>query len=99
MKEELAQYHFNREDFVRVFKEIFSVDEIVVIVVACQEQKLLDNFLLYYTEDEYYIIDLKSGIIINWYKHLGRCNTCNNEHFTLKDLRNFLEILKKTMYM
>lgn len=95
MLKELPQYHFDREEFVDAFKKVFSINEICDLEVACQEHKCLSNFLLYYVENEFYIIHLPSGTMINWYKHLGRCNTCNNEAFSIFDLLNFLELLKE----
>jgi hypothetical protein len=38
-----------------------------------------------------------SETIINWYKHLGRTNTCNKEGFTLADLKELLIRLKKDL--
>lgn len=98
MLKELPQYHFDREEFVGAFKKIFSINEIRDIEVACQEHRSLANFLLYYAENEFYIIHLPSGTIINWYKHLGRCNTCNKEAFGILDLLQFLELLKEENY-
>lgn len=91
---ELPQYHYDRDVFVNVFKQVFSINEICDLEVACQEHRSLANFLLYYAEDEFYIIHLPSGTMINWYKHLGRCNTCNNEAFSTYDLLEFLVMLK-----
>ena len=39
---------------------------------------------------EFYIVDLETGVLINWYKNLGRTNTCSREDFTLEDLREML---------
>lgn len=33
----------------------------------------------------------------NWYKHLGRTNTCNKEGFTLADLKELLLLLKEDL--
>ena len=55
------------------------------------------NFLLNRWEDEFYIIHRDSGTIINWYKHLGRTNTCNKEAFTLADLKELLLLLKEDL--
>lgn len=52
---------------------------------------------LYRWEDEFYIIHRDSGTIINWYKHLGRTNTCNKEGFTLADLKELLLLLKEDL--
>lgn len=95
--QELPQYHFDRDEFVESFKKVFSTDEIFELEVACQEHRSLLDFHLYYAEDEFYIIHLQSGTIINWYKHLGRTNTCNKEGFGLDDLQELLEALKEDM--
>lgn len=91
--ETLPQYHFERDDFVKAFCEFFTSEQIVDIETLCQETTYLDDFILLYHEDEFYILHKDSGVVINWYKHLGRTNTCNREDFTLDDLREFLNIL------
>lgn len=37
------------------------------------------SFKCWRYDDEFYILHLESGTLINWYKHLGRCNTCNKD--------------------
>lgn len=91
--ETLPQYHFERDDFIKAFCEFFTSEQIVDIETLCQETTYLDDFILLYHEDEFYILHKDSGVVINWYKHLGRTNTCNREDFTLDDLREFLNIL------
>lgn len=96
--ETLPQYHFERDAFTNVFYEVLgSSDNISELIVACQGHECLDSFHLFYQNDEFYIIHLESGTIINWYKHLGRTNTCNKEEFTLEDLRELLTLLKEDM--
>ncbi len=95
--QELPQYHFDRDLFIDSFKKVFSADEIFELECACQEHRSLTDFLLYYADDEFYIIHLDSGTIINWYKHLGRTNTCNKEGFGLDDLQELLEALKEDL--
>ncbi len=95
--ETLPQYHFERDDFVRVFYDIFSNEEVIDIQVECECNQQYDYFSLESYDNEYYIIHRDSGTIINWYKHLGRTNTCNKEGFTLEDLREFLLLLKNDM--
>lgn len=95
---ELPQYHFDRHDFVATLSKIFPNDELFDLEMSCINHTSFPNFLLYHdTFDEFYIIHLKSGTIINWYKHLGRTNTCNKEGFTLNDLQDLLELLKEDM--
>ena len=95
--ETLPQYHFDRDDFCKVFREVFTDDEIIDIDVMCGYPQNTDNFLLYRWEAEFYIIHRDSGTIINWYKHLGRTNTCNKEAFTLADLKELLLLLKEDL--
>lgn len=95
--EDLPQYHFDRDDFCKVFSEVFTDDEIFDLEADCQGSVYFDNFHLFYNADEFYIIHMPSGIMINWYKHLGRTNTCNRPDFTLDDLRTFLKALKADM--
>ena len=35
--------------------------------------------MLRYYDDEYWLIYKPSGVVINWYKHLGRCLTVNKD--------------------
>ncbi|WMC92313.1 hypothetical protein [Kineothrix sp. MB12-C1] len=95
--ETLEQYYFDRDDFVQAFKKVFTTDEIIDIEVECGCNKNYDNFLLHRYDDEFYIIHRDSGTVINWYKHLGRTNTCNKNGLTLVDLHEFLSLLKDDM--
>lgn len=96
--QELPQYHFDRDDFVSVFYEIF--DDYFRgedVIEACISGKGTSSFVLYYCDDEFYILHMPSGTIINWYKHLGRTNTCNKDGFTLDDLREFFQLLDEEL--
>lgn len=95
--EPLPQYHFERDDFRKVFGEVFTSNEIVEIEIACQGMMHTDYFTLFYNENEFYILHRDSGILINYYKHLGRTNTCNRSDFTLNHFRIFLEALKEDL--
>lgn len=59
--ETLPQYHFDRDDFCKVFGEVFTDDEIIDIDVMCGYPQNTENFLLYRWEDEFYIIHRDSG--------------------------------------
>lgn len=95
--ETLPQYHFARDEFCEAFRRFFTPDQITDIEVLCQGNTHCSTFSLFYDSDEFYIIHRDSGIIINWYKHLGRINTCNRPDFTLIDLREFLRALKEEL--
>ncbi len=95
--QELPDHHFDREEFVSAFREIFSEEEITDLEVRCQGSTNAYDFLLYWQDDTFYIMHLASGTIISWYKHLGRSNTCNKEDFDLSDLKTFLTLLKEDL--
>jgi len=68
----LKQYAIDREVFTRIFLRIYKLD--------------MDDYLYNYEghsfkawkyDDEFYILHKDSGTLVNWYKHLGRTNTCN----------------------
>lgn len=86
---------FNRDDFVRAFYKIFNKDQIENIEVMCGYPQYTDEFILCRNSDEFHIIHFESGVSINWYKHLGRSNWCNNCKFTYDDLLEFLKLLKE----
>jgi len=96
---ELKQYHFNREDFTKVWEEVFG-DMSLDVVDCCIEHTITSNFELWCDEfEEYFIKYIPTGVTINWYKgaHLGRTNTCTDPDFTLEDFRNFLTQLKSDL--
>lgn len=93
--EDLTMYFFDRNDFCEVFMNVFDMDEIENIKSLCASTTHLNSFSLFYHNDEFYILHRNSGIMINWYKHLGRTNTCNFDGMTLEDLEVFLKALKE----
>lgn len=94
---DLPQYHFDRDDFCKVLREVFTWDEFVDIDVLCSCNSHFDEFSLLRNDDEFYILHRNSGILINWYKHAGRTNTCNRPDFTLDDFRVFLTKLREEL--
>lgn len=93
----LDQYYFERDVFCDIFHRVFSDAQIFDIEVACQGNTHRDEFSLFHNSDEFYILHRDSGIMINYYKHLGRTNTCNKQGLTLDDLKYFLEKLKEEL--
>ena len=65
-------------------------------ITLCEAKKhlLIDNS--FKDDDEYYILHKPSGTMINWYKHMGRTNTCNKD-LSLDELRLFLLLLRKEL--
>jgi hypothetical protein len=96
---ELKQYHFNREDFTKVWNEVFE-NRSLDVIDCCIDHTTTSNFELWCDEfEEYYIKYIPTGVMINWYKsaHLGRTNTCTDPNFTLDDFRIFLTKLNKEL--
>lgn len=96
--ENLPQYHFERDDFCKMFKEVFTIEQIYYIEEECVSGKHTENFSLFRVDDDFYILHRDSGVLINYYKHLGRINTCSVSDFTLDDLRYFLKSLKEELF-
>lgn len=90
MFEDLPQYHFERDEFCEAFFKFVNEDEYTEIISAYDFTT--SNFIFKRVGDEFYIIHLGSGIMINWYKHLGRTNTCNRKDFTYHNLLCFFKM-------
>ena len=93
----LPQYHFDRDAFSKVLFEVFTYEEYIDIDVLCSTNTHIGDFSLLRCEDEFYILHRNSGILVNWYKHAGRTNTCNKPDFTLDDFREFLTKLREDL--
>ena len=94
--QDLPQYHFDRDEFCKAFYKVFTKDEMIDILSMNLAPK--DEFVMVKNGDEYYIIHLASATVINWYKHLGRTNTCNKSGFTIDDLNEFLIHFKEDIF-
>ena len=84
--EDLPQYHFDRREMCDIFDATFED----WLWDHMDEDN--DEFLITRHGDEFYIIHFRSGTIINWYKHMGRTNTCS-KNLTLDDLREFKKMV------
>lgn len=93
----LPQYHFERSVFVTAFTSILGSDLCDQVQDMCITDASTVDFKFTMQDGEYYVIHLPSGTIINWYKHLGRTNTCNKPGFGLDDLQEMLLLLKQEL--
>ena len=96
--EDLHQYHFNREEMTNIFNEIFPIDSEKWdwdSVWMCEFPDT-SSFHAFRDDDEFYILHKQSGTMINWYKHMGRTNTCNKD-LSLEELKLFLLLLRKEL--
>ena len=69
------QYYYERHDFVGMFSMYAPSFTDYMWDHGCSFET--DYFKMFKIDDEFYLLHLDSGIMINWYKHLGRTNTCN----------------------
>lgn len=88
---------FNRDEFVNVFAEVFDDYTIDHLYDLCVERIMKYPYILFYAEDTYVISNIETGIIITWYKHLGRSAICNMCDFSIIDLRDFINDLKEVI--
>lgn len=96
--EDLEQYHFERDSMTKVFEEVFPLDTQGwdwYRVWYC-DFKDTSSFHAFRDDDEFYILHKQSGTMINWYKHMGRTNTCNKD-LSLEELKLFLLLLRKEL--
>lgn len=95
-----GQYPFERDEFTYAFYEVFGKDgvETLLDIIDTSNCVIVDeDFLLQRVCDEFYIFHLKSMTGINWYKHLGRCNTCSRNDLNINDFHDFLKLLHDAM--
>ena len=68
--------------------------KVVVLLAYCDAQIVPDEIEI---RVEYYIIHLESGMMVNWYKHLGRTNTCSQKDRTIDDYYEFFNLFKEEL--
>ncbi len=97
MTGQMEQYHFKRDEFSRAFTRIFGEDGTSDFIDGLFGKNkdpgtgfnyLTESFKCFRIEEDFYILDLITGVLITWYKgrHLGRINKCSRPDFTLSDL-------------
>lgn len=86
------QYQFDRDYFCKAFEILAPSYYNYLCTVG--EWYEGDEFMSFKIKDEVYLIQLETGIIINWYKHLGRCNMTNYD-MTKEEFENFLKKLEE----
>ena len=86
----LPQYYFERDKFCEALFTNCTEDEYTEFI--SEYEFTTSSFIFKRVGDEFYVIHMDSGIIINWYKHLGRTNTCNASNFTYDKLVEFFKL-------
>lgn len=92
MLDAMEQYHFEREDFCNVFNEVFTSEQYGKLFDLLTSGYSSYGFILTRYDDDFYILDTETGLLITWYKHLGRINMTNDKTLTLEELK--LEFIK-----
>lgn len=93
-REELAQYYLDRDRFCEIVLSMFNFDiDSENLQLICIDGFTGNRFHLFYDCDDFYILDMKTGMMINWYKNLGRINTCNQSR-TEEEIIEFFKLLK-----
>lgn len=93
--ESLPQYHIDRDKLCEIAKETIGYDRL--IDAFCYGPVVCDEFAWFTNNDEFYIIHLDSGMMVNWYKHLGRTNACSQINRTVEDYYEFFKFFKEEL--
>lgn len=93
----MKQYHFERQDFCDVFNEVFTSDQYGKLFDLLTSGYSSYGFILTRYDDDFYILDTETGLLITWYKHLGRINMTNDKSLTLEELKFEFIKLKKDL--
>lgn len=57
---------------------------------------VFNGFVWFTEDDDFYIINIENGIVMNWYKHLGRCNCCSH-NLTIQEYKIFFSDFNETL--
>lgn len=88
--EDMRQYWLDRERFTLIFSNYIDAD--IFDNMWC-DSGTTDSFHWWQNSDEYYIVHMPSGMMVNWYKHLGRMNTCSQPWRNETDFKEFCRLL------
>lgn len=97
MFDNMEQYHFEREDFCNVFNEVFTSEQYNKLFDLLTSGYSSYKFILTRYDDDFYVLDTETGLLITWYKHLGRINMTNDKTLTLDELKTELIKLKNDL--
>ena len=99
MFDAMEQYHFEREDFCNAFDEVFTSDQYDKLfdLMTRHDRYRSYKFILTRHDDDFYILDTETGLLITWYKHLGRINMTNDKALTLDELKQEFIKLKQDL--
>ena len=87
------QYPFTPDTFCKIFYSVFGDGFIWYDLFFDKEE--YESFVLWHSEDTWYIYSAQFDITICWYKGLGRINQCSNEFLTEEGLKTFFIALRQ----
>lgn len=79
----------DRDLFIKLFN---NIDTFLIDYYDFENEKIK----IWLWEEEYFILEKETGILVSWYKHLGRCNKCN-KNMSLEDLKNFVLVVEEEL--
>ena len=92
---DMKQYFWDRDVFVKTVESEMNIETLMDAVQSYGEFNQSYYFAWFQDEGEYYIVHKPSGMMVNWYKHLGRTNTCDQDYRTIDDLRWFFRLFNE----
>ena len=90
----MKQYPIERDKFCEIFEQAMGLgfDWFDLFYDYTYE-----NFHLWNKDDTWYIINMNTGLLICWYKNLGRVLECNKDDVTEDEIKEFFMDLKEDM--
>ncbi len=88
----LPEYHIDRHTMENIVERTIGYERLLD-AFCYGEYVTTPSFSLFRYDDEFYILHRDSGMLINWYKHLGRSNTCSQSGRTEDDYIEFFILL------
>jgi len=92
----LPQYHIDREEMCKLVERTIGIERLLD-AFCLGEYTTTSSFSIFRYEDEFYVLHRDSGMLVNWYKHLGRTNTCSQPNRTAEDYVEFFSLLSKEL--
>lgn len=95
-KETMKQYPIERDKFCEIFAQVMGIgfDWFNLFYDYTYE-----NFHLWHKDDTWYIVNMNTGLLICWYKNLGRVLECNKDNVTEDEIQKFFTDLKEDMQL
>lgn len=94
---DMSQYHIDRDLFCKIVNKTVGYEKLNDAFSYAGEFAQDEEFAWWRHDDEFYILHKRSGMMVNWYKHFGRTNTCSQENRTVEDYYIFFTLLNEEL--